>query len=72
MAQEKYLIVASNGQGWVNEYYSSSRNARQHYRENIPLGNSEARVYVYLVKTGELIAMAGEDIERHKIINLEV
>lgn len=72
MAKAKYLIVTNDGQGWVSEYYSSRKNAREHYKNNIPRGNSEARVYVYLVKTGELIAMAGEDIERHKIVNLEV
>ena len=69
---KKYLIVTDDGQGWRSEWYSNLKDAKEHYKNNIPRGNSEARVYVYLVKTGELIAMAGEDIEHRKIVNLEV
>lgn len=72
MAKARYLIVTDDGKGWTSSFSSSSRNAKQHYKNNIPRGNSEARVRVYEWKTGELIAMAGEDIERHKIVDLIV
>lgn len=72
MAKKRYLIITDDGQGWTSSFSSYSRNAKQHYKNNIPRGNSEARVRVYEWKTGELISMAGEDIERHKIINLKV
>ena len=72
MAKARYLIITDDGQGWRSEYHSDSRNARQHYKNNIPRGNSKARVYVFDAKTHALLSWAAEDIERHKIVNLEV
>lgn len=73
MAKFKYYIVIDDdGQGWVSSFSSNSRNAKQHYKNNVPSGNYEAWVRVYSWKTGELIAMATKDIERNKIVNVEV
>lgn len=44
---KQYYIELKNGQGLYKYYYSYSRNARKHLRDNIPSGDTGARCIVW-------------------------